>query len=395
MLDADVLLLKTLGVDSITPEDAMQIPAYAASVNFIAGTIASLPIKLYEENGEKTEEVRRDSRLPLLNGYTGDLVNTENMLRGMITDYFNRGGGYAYVEKTLNTPRALHYVSAKNVSVLVKEDPIFHDADICVGGRVYKPYEFIRIVRDTKDGVKGIGIPEQSPLQLAATFVSLKYELQLMRGGGNKKGVLTSEKRIDEASMERLRESWKQLYSNADSGAIVLNAGVDFKETSASSVDLQINENKITNAGEISRLFGLSPAVTSGEASAEKLVNAIRVAVMPVITKLQDAFNDALLLHDERGRRYFAFDTAEMMRGDILRRYQAYKLALDGNFMQPDEVRYREDLPPLGLNFVKLGLNDVLYDPKTKTVYTPNTDKATKLDGKEVITDESGTEEQG
>ena len=41
--------------------------------------------------------------------------------------------------------------------------------------------------------------------------------------------------------------------------------------------------------------------------------------------------------------------------------------------MQLDEVRALEDLPPLGINFVKLGLNDVLLDPKTGQIYTPNT----------------------
>ena len=38
---------------------------------------------------------------------------------------------------------------------------------------------------------------------------------------------------------------------------------------------------------------------------------------------------------------------------------------------QIDEIRFEEDLPALGLNWIKLGLEDVLYDPKTNTVYTP------------------------
>ena len=44
------------------------------------------------------------------------------------------------------------------------------------------------------------------------------------------------------------------------------------------------------------------------------------------------------------------------------------------------KVRYKEDMPPLGLNFIKLGLNDVLYDPVSKTFYTPNTDSHAKID---------------
>ena len=47
--------------------------------------------------------------------------------------------------------------------------------------------------------------------------------------------------------------------------------------------------------------------------------------------------------------------------------------------MQIDEVRYREDLEPLELDFIKLGLQDVLYNPKTKEIYTPNTNKTTNI----------------
>ena len=38
-------------------------------------------------------------------------------------------------------------------------------------------------------------------------------------------------------------------------------------------------------------------------------------------------------------------------------------------------MRYKEDMPPLGLDFITLGLNDVLYDVKRHTVYTPNTNQ--------------------
>lgn len=47
--------------------------------------------------------------------------------------------------------------------------------------------------------------------------------------------------------------------------------------------------------------------------------------------------------------------------------------------MQIDEVRYAENLEPLGLSWVKLGLQDVLYDPKTRRIYTPNTNQTSVM----------------
>ena len=76
---------------------------------------------------------------------------------------------------------------------------------------------------------------------------------------------------------------------------------------------------------------------------------------------------------------YFTLDTSELLKGDILKRYQAYKTGLECNVLQIDEARYKEDLPPLGLNWIKLGLQDVLYDPKTKTIYTPNMNQSMQM----------------
>ena len=36
-------------------------------------------------------------------------------------------------------------------------------------------------------------------------------------------------------------------------------------------------------------------------------------------------------------------------------------------------------MEPLGINMVKLGLQDVLYDPKTGQIYIPNTNTYTKV----------------
>ena len=76
---------------------------------------------------------------------------------------------------------------------------------------------------------------------------------------------------------------------------------------------------------------------------------------------------------------FFSFDTTDLVKGDIEKRFGAYKIAIDSGFMQIDEVREKEKLPAFGLDFIKLGLQDVLYSPSSKTVYTPNTDKTSKM----------------
>lgn len=146
------------------------------------------------------------------------------------------------------------------------------------------------------------------------------------------------------------------------------------------AVEMQLNQNKVTNAEQIAMLFGLSPDVLSGRADDRTYINSIRTAVLPVVSAFEMALNRALLLEEEKHSKYFIIDTSELLKADILTRYQAYQIGLAANFLQPDEIRFKENLAPLGLDFIKLGLNDVLYDPKTKQIYTPNTDSHAKID---------------
>jgi hypothetical protein len=95
---------------------------------------------------------------------------------------------------------------------------------------------------------------------------------------------------------------------------------------------------------------------------------------MPVINEFECSLNRDLLRESEKKEYYFAFDTKEVIKNNLLFKssLETYKTLIDANIMQIDEVRYMLDLKPLGLDFIKLDLQDVLYNPETKEVFTPN-----------------------
>ena len=258
-------------------------------------------------------------------------------------------------------------------------DPIFKDYDLLVHGTQYMPYEFIKLLRNTKDGAGGISIIDENKLMLSVAYNSLVYEETLVKKGGNKKGFLKSPKKLTQEAIDALKAAWRNLYSNNSDNVAVLNDGMDFQEASNTSVEMQLNENKETNSAEICKLFNLPVNIITGTASGQEYANAFKMGVMPVLITIECALNKELLLEKEKGSYYFAFDTKEMLKGDIKERFEAYKMAIESNFMGIDEVRFMEDLPALGIEWIKLGLDSVLYNPKTKEIYTPNTDKTQNI----------------
>ena len=376
VVTADDHLLSLLKNIEITPETAMEIPAVSACIGFISSIVAALPVKLYQENKDKniTEEVKDDLRLRLLNDETGDLLDPFQMKKAVIEDYFLYGGGYIYPEMYGNEFVSLRYIRYGAISsFLYGQDPVFKVGEyVLSNGMSLRDDEVIKLLRDTKDGLKGESIITAHQQILSTMYREIVYEKLLISSGGNKKGFLTSESKLSPEMMADLRQKWQEMYANTGNTMMILNKGITFHESSNTSVEMQLNENKARNNELICQIFNLSADAVSGRLDGDALTAVIKAAVVPVITAFEAALNKGMLLPSERDLMYYTFDTTELLKGDILKRYQAYKTGLECNVLQIDEARYKEDLPPLGLNWIKLGLQDVLYDPKTKTIYTPN-----------------------
>lgn len=390
-LTLDVVLQKALMDDAeLTAEQARSIPALYAGVRLICGIISMLPIHLYSEEEGKTQIID-DYRADLLNDDTNDLLDGTQFKAAVVEDYLLTGGGYAYVYWQGTKVQSLHYVRAESVEVMTNSDAIFKTATYNVQGRLLMPEYFFRILNGSRDGVKGRGIVNTCNHVLDVARQMLAYERALMRDGGNKKGFLKAKNKLTETAMVNLRAAWSRLWSNNSSKAMVLNDGIEFQETSATSVEMQLAEHKSSITADIGQLLNIPPSVLDGTATENTIDLMIKTAIMPILSAFEAAANRALLLESEKDHLYFAFDTKELTKTDILKRFQAYRTALDAGWLQIDEVRYIENLPAFGMPFVKLGLQDVFYNLETGEIYTPNTDKRTKLTGG----GEDGSDESG
>lgn len=394
----DPILKAILSNDEMDKEKALNIPTVAGGVEKISSLIAGIPIKLYRERDSDTEEIKNDYRLKLLNEETGDTLNSFQAKKSLIRDYILDGNGYLYINRKGNTIQSLHYIEPMYITVTKNVDPIFKSLDIRIQGQQYRPFQFVCLTRNSVDGFTGLGIVKENKKLLSVVYDALVYEGTLVKTGGNKRGFLKSKTRLVQDSIDKLKESWRNMYQNNTESVVVLNEGLEFQEASNTSVEMQLNENKKTNSDEICKVLAISKSVLEGTANEEEYNNFIKDCIVPTVNAFATAINQSLLLEVEKeSGYYFAFDCKELLKGDIKKLFEAYKVAVDANIMGIDEVRYELDLKPLGFEYIKLGLQDVLLDPKTKTIYTPNMNATARLDqmtqitgeGDEVIEDES------
>lgn len=367
----DVLLQALLNNEAITREKALTIPTVSGAVDFISNCVACMPVKLYKYKKGKVEEVENDSRTELLNGDTGDTLDAFQMKKAMVEDYLLGKGGYCYIQKNRNDVTGLYYVKDIYITAYPNYKPIFKDFYILVEGETYKPYEFLKILRNTKDGATGTGVTEEVSKALETAYQTLIYQLGLVKTGGNKKGFLKSATKLSEEAMTKLKQAWQNMYQNNTESVVILNNGLDFKESSNSSVEMQLNESKKTLTEEINDIFHIHP---------EDFNLTFKEAIYPIVKAFETALNRDLLLEKEKKNMFFEFDVKEIIKANIKERYEAYDMAIKSGWKTINEVRKEENMNYVdGMDVLNLGLSAVLYDISTQTYYTPNTDSTTTL----------------
>lgn len=382
----DVLLNALLRGDPITREQAMTIPAVSAAVDFISGSIASMPVKLYwlKENdaGERyVEERADDTRVKMLNNDTGDTLDAYQLKKAMVEDYLMGRGGYAYIQRgeRSNDVGGLYYVSDEYVTVIWNPDPIFKKRKLFVYEKEYELFDFIKLLRNTKDGAEGVGLTTEVATALDTAYNTLVYQLSAAKNGGNKKGFIKSTKRLGQDEINVLKTAWRNLYANKGESVVVLNNGLEFQEASNSATDMQLDQNKKTLSDEINGIFHIYP---------NDYYRTFKEAIYPIVKAFETALNHDLLLESEKGKKFFEFDVKEILRVNIKERYEAYKLAKETGFLTLNEIRRAENLSRIeGLDVVNVGLSAVLYDTNKHVYYTPNTDASHDMEGieKEIV----------
>ena len=216
----DVLLKALLNEETITREKVMTLPCVNGAVDFISNCVASMPVKLYKHKDNKVEEIY-DNRVKMLNGDTGDTLDAFQMKKAMVNDFLLGKGGYCYIKRSKNEVQGLYYVEDHYITIMKVYEPIFKQYQIFVGGYSDKenskqfgtvePWQFIKLLRNTKDGASGVGLTVEVSKALETAYQTLLYQLGMVSTGGNKRGFLKATRKLGQDEIDTLKRAWRNL----------------------------------------------------------------------------------------------------------------------------------------------------------------------------------------
>lgn len=356
---------------TISRQQAMSIPVVAKSVTWIAGAIAALPIKMYHKTDSGYQEVYDDYRLPLLNDYSGNGMIANDLKRQILVDLLLDGNGYAYISKKGNKITKLSYIPTSRLTYTESVDTIDKVVNVWVDSRQVQDYNVFRLVNNSKNGISGVGFVSDCQDLLSTVLSSLQYENSSI-SSGVRRGFLKSKSKLDQDKMNELRRAWRKLTTPNQSDVLVLNAGIEFEDASSTATESQLSQNKVINMHQILAYFGLPTNFFEG-VNSDAYLTAVRIAILPIVKQLTNALNNYMLLESEKSNIKFEIDTSDLVRINANERFDAYQKGLSSGILTIDEVRRMENLPVLDMQYLKLGLGDVLYNISDGKIFVPNT----------------------
>ena len=367
------------------------IPAVSACLDIICGSVAQLPIYLYKENSDGSiEKIEDDYRIFLLNNEVNPNMTAHNFKKNCVEQYLMRGVSYNFVERKGNEVTAIYPLDFSKITVEknIKTKPWQYDLEYTYDSVKVKALDIMRVMRTTEDGSEPVGLLTEGKDTFELALNEKLYTNNILSKGALPMGMLKTQGKLSRTTVEKLRESFENLYSGAKNSGktIILEEGLDYSPLSLKPSDLNLIDGRKMSAGEICNLFNapLSLILNDQQFTEQDNLQYMKFCISHILTAMESAFDKDLLLEEEKLQNYyFRFDITELERGTVGERYGYIEKGMKSGVTSVNEARAILDLPKLPNDYLLLSLGNIFYNMETGQIEVPNTGQNIKTDEKE------------
>ena len=386
-----------------------------AVVNFLADSIAQLPLKVYRRDGETVRIRDRDSVAAKVLWKPNADQTCYEFIRALMVEYFVFGTVFVWI---------LPDDTESGYQLRVVPSEWLIDKG---NGTAYAPGT-IRIC--TKSGTTAVDVPASefvqfrtysagnpggyiSPISalnqtLTEQIEAGNFRKELWHSSGRLNAQIIRPKDVqpwDDAQRQRFIKAFREAWGagGTKAGAIpLLEDGMEIKPFSSSFKEQQWAESVKISRESVAAIYHVNPSLiwhTDSQTYASSKDNARALyaeCLGPIIQMLQQRFNSMLFPKIGADESLYAeFDLTEKLKGSFEERASIMQSAVGGPWITRNEARAMENLPPVDggdmlivpLNVVEGGLaspndTDPTIDRLSAIVETKSKGEPVKLKGK-------------
>lgn len=342
----------------VTEDTALQCSAVWAATRVISEGVAALPLILYKRDGDgrvkasdhPVYNLLRNRPNPYLSSFTFREVITAHALLW--------GQGYAEIERDLGG-------RAKALWLL---RPDYVTCDQRPNGAPFYVYDHPNLGKQELEwdqvfyfgGLGFDGIQSYSMIRMARESIGLgmaaeRFGAKLFGSGAKPSGILTTPGHLSDDAVARLRRDFTSMHSGLSNAhrVAILEGGLQWQSIGIPPDDAQFLQTRSFQISEIARWFNIptsklrdSGGKTYATLEQENLA-FLTETLNPWLIRFEQEVWAKLLQPHERSEYYAEHLVDSVLRADIDQRYKAYAIGRNWGFLSVNDVRAKENMPPV------------------------------------------------
>lgn len=334
----------------VTIDTALGVPAVWAAVNFIAGTIAGLPLLVYRK-GDKGRKRVSDGLAEMLQKRPNDDMSSFEWRKYSVQQTLTGGRSATFIERTpAGKVAALWPLDPTKLTVKRENGrKVFDYRD---GGRVVR-YEASEVI-DIPAMLKSDMVSHRSPIMTNKEVIGMaqamaKYGGSYFRNGGVPPFAVTGAFQSANA-MKRATDDLEAAVRKAakeQRQALVMPAGLDIKSIGADPQKSQMIEAQRFVIEQIARIYNLPPVflqdLTHGTYTntEQQGLQLVKYTLKEIVEQWEQELN--LKLFPRGSSLYVEFSMDGILRGDFASRMAGHAQAIQNGIETPNEARELEN----------------------------------------------------
>lgn len=373
----DQRLLEMLGIDpgevDVRGKKALKIDTVYACVKILSESVAKLPLKVFQEDEHGIQKAAQSYLYKLLKLRPNPYMSSADFWKCMEAQRCF-GNAYAYIEtdKKTGQVKGLWPIDSDKVTLWIDEQGItenlipgdFVDEKTRLWYQIDTGTEQVRLLPHevlhfkgsiTLDGLIGLNPMDYLRSTLENGAAATEFINNFYKQGLQVKGIVQYVGDLDENAKRRFRDRFESMSSGLKNShrIALMPVGYQFIPIALNMHDAQFLENNELTIRQIATAFGvkmhqLNDLSRATHTNAEQLqLQFYNDTLLPILTTYEQELTYKLFTEEELKNGYYAnFNVDALLRGDIEKRYTAYKRGIEAGFLKPNEVRQKEELPP-------------------------------------------------
>jgi HK97 family phage portal protein len=341
--------------ESVTLKEALRLPGVWAAVNFLSGTLAGLPLELYDrKDGVATRQT--GPLADMLGAAVNEDLTSFDWREMFFSEVFGPGRGYAYIERgPRGEPENIFPMEYEKTTVRRERGRVFYDYRE-ESGRVitYPSADVIDVAFLRRSNfVQSYCPATQCGGAVRQMINSERYALTVFGKNGvppyTLKGAFSTAKEAARAALDVMKVTRRA----AEEGRPILPlpAGTDLARLGDDPEKMQLTLVQKFSVEQAARIYQLPPLflqdLSKGTfANTEQQdLNLVKHTLRRWVKKFEQQLN--LKLFGRGASRFVRLNIDGLLRGDFKTRMEGIAKAIQNGQLTPNEGRELDNRPPL------------------------------------------------